>query len=43
MKARLAICAIICLALALGSCSPFKDEQVKTEPTETGSLGGSLG
>jgi hypothetical protein len=35
MKTRLAICAIICLALALGSCTPSKDEQDKTEPAET--------
>lgn len=35
MKNRFVICAIICLALVLGSCSPVKDEQDKAEPAET--------
>jgi len=35
MKTRFFTCAILCLALVLGSCSPGKDEQDKAEPEET--------
>jgi hypothetical protein len=35
MKTRFVIFVILCLALVLGSCSPGKDEQDKTEPAET--------